>query len=276
MVIKPITVPSYSGPLFSAIVGVKDRTDRLETMLPSWTRCNKIFDFVIVDWSSKVPVMESQIVREQLEYYPNVKLIRVEDQKHYYRCKALNLARKHTNPRMGVLLKLDVDYVNINHSWMDVFDGNNIWYDQKTNTHEFGDYFVVGCNFSWSSYGFLAVNKWAFDAAGGFNESLLPVWGYEDDELYSKLAEVKCRPDTKNIFKKSHLEKLSFFLFDKYIYHTPHDHDARKANIPEELQTLTLWELAQLNKQKAKENQQISSKYQLLEKNKNYLRFKEV
>lgn len=271
-----VTVPSYHGPLFSAIVAVKDRTDRLEIMLPSWMRCNKIFDFVVVDWSSKIPVVESQVIQEQMSYYPNLKIIRVEDQEHFYRCKALNLARKHTDSRIAILLKLDVDYVNIDHGWMDILDGNNIWYDKNTKAHELGDYFIVGCNFSFSSYGFMAVNKWAFDLTGGFNENLLPVWGYEDEDLYTKLSQIKCRPDEKNIFKKRYLEKLSFFLFDKYIYHIPHDHDTRKSNIPEELKNLNIWELCELNKKKAEDTVVIRSKYQIIANTKNYIRVKEL
>ncbi|NDH58848.1 MAG: hypothetical protein EBX60_11505, partial [Betaproteobacteria bacterium] len=64
---------------------------------------------------------------------------------------------------------------------MTPLDGNNLWYNQKLKTHELGDYFITGSDFSPSSYGFLVVNKWAFDAAGGFNENLLPIWGYEDE-----------------------------------------------------------------------------------------------
>ena len=270
-----VTVPSHHGPLFSAIVAVKDRTDRLEIMLPSWMRCNKIFDFVVVDWGSKIPVVESQVIQEQMSYYPNLKIIRVEDQEHFYRCKALNLARKHTNQRMKILLKLDVDYVNIDHGWMDIFDGQNIWYNTKDNTHELGNYFIVGSNFSRSSFGFMVVDKWAFDKAGSYNENLLPIWGYEDDDLYQRLCLVESQKDCNNALRQTHLEKIPFFLFEKFIYHIPHSNEDRKINMPEEFRGIKLSRLIELNKENAKNPSEKQSKYYLVAKHGNYLQMKE-
>ena len=138
-----------------------NRTDRLEQMLPSWTKVNKIKDFVIVDWASKEPIINSKIIQDQIKQYPNIKIVRVENQKYFYRCLAWNLANRYTNPENKILLKLDVDYLNIDDSWIKYLTYSN---------NELKNYFITGCGtFYRSSTGFLLINK--KDFGKGYNEN---------------------------------------------------------------------------------------------------------
>ena len=52
--------------MISCIVSVMNRTPQLEQMLPSWTQVKEINDFVIVDWSSDIPIIENYIVQQQM------------------------------------------------------------------------------------------------------------------------------------------------------------------------------------------------------------------
>jgi hypothetical protein len=163
----------------SCIIAVMDREKALQTMLPSWTRVEKIKDFVIVDWNSKIPIIENSMVRYQMAKFKNIKIIRVENQKYFYRCLAWNLAFQNTNPENKILLKLDADYYNKDSSWMDklVLD------EDKT----LKNYFYA----SWEEpanknlYGFLLVNKKHFGE--GYNENFEAVWGAEDENLYLRI-----------------------------------------------------------------------------------------
>lgn len=270
MVVQETSSLSCRDPLFSGIVAVKDRTERLCVMLPSWLKCNKIFDFVVVDWSSKIPIVEDERIEKLMEHYPRLKIIRVENQDYFYRCKALNLARSCTSPNSAILLKLDADYISIDHGWMTPLDGNNLWYNQKLKTHELGDYFITGSDFSPSSYGFLVVNKWAFDAAGGFNENLLPIWGYEDEDLYSRLSQVSSRVDESNKNKRQFLERIPFFLFENYIFHMPHKPAERKDSMPSQFKELSFDQLIQMNKEKSLIPCGEKATYNLLYNSRNY------
>lgn len=204
--------------MISCIIALKNRTSRLEQMLPTWTKISLIKDFVIVDWDSKDPIIENKIVKEQMEKY-NIKVIRVENQKYYYRCLALNLASQYTDSNNKVLLKLDVDYVNINESWLRY---------QKINDGELVNYFITGCaSFCFGSMGFLLVNK--KDFGKGYNENLMPIWGYEDEDLYNRLSTKKI--EIKNWWQEfKSLQRVIFFDIQRYMYHISHDDYLRYAH----------------------------------------------
>ena len=201
--------------MISCILAVKNRTDRLEQMLPTWTKISSIKDFVIVDWASDEPIINSDIVKKQMELY-NIKVIRVEDEKYYYRCLALNLASRHTDSKNKILLKLDVDYLNKDESWLDY---------QKIKNGELIDYFITGCaTFYSGSMGFILINKKHFGQ--GYNENLKPIWGYEDEDLYNRVAQQKIEiKDWWQEFKS--LQRVIFFDIERYITHIPHDNKLR-------------------------------------------------
>lgn len=41
-----------------------NRTDRLEKMLPTWAKIESIKDIVVVDWSSKIPIIENTNIQK--------------------------------------------------------------------------------------------------------------------------------------------------------------------------------------------------------------------
>ena len=74
-----------------------NRTKQLEQTLPTWTNIPEIKDFVIIDWSSKEPIIENPIIKNETYKNKNIKIIRVENEKFFYRCLAWNLASKYIN-----------------------------------------------------------------------------------------------------------------------------------------------------------------------------------
>jgi hypothetical protein len=208
----------------SCIIAVMDREQALEKMLPSWTKVEKIKDFVIVDWNSPKPIIENSTIQKQIKEYGNIKIIRVEDQKYFYRCLAWNLAFQNTNPENKILLKLDADYLNINHSWMDSL---------KLYKNEYlKNYFITGhWEFDPQLYGFLLVNKINFN--NGYNENMEAVWGFEDDDLYARIKKENIHYN--EIFKKylgwDGLNHIIFFNTKDYILHIPHSNISRYENL---------------------------------------------
>lgn len=208
----------------SCIIAVMDRERALEQMLPSWTKVEKIKDFVIVDWSSTKPIIENSAIQKQMKEYGNIKIIRVEDQKYFYRCLAWNLAFQNTNPENKILLKLDADYLNINHSWIDslLLDEHQLLMN----------YFITGnWKFHPKLYGFLLVNKINFN--NGYNENMEAVWGFEDNDLYSRIKKENIH--SNEMFKEhlgwDGLNHIVFFNTKDYILHIPHSKISRYENL---------------------------------------------
>lgn len=247
-----------------------NRTDRLEAMLPTWMRVNKIKDFVIVDWNSKEPIINSQIIKDILNHNKNIKIIRVEDQKYFYRCLAWNLANQYTDPANKILLKLDVDYLNIDESWMNYLAIEN---------EKLARYFITGCaTFYKSSTGFLLVNKEDFGL--GYNENALPVWGYEDTDIAHRLeSKVFENPSPEWKDWENKLQRIVFFDIGKYVYHIPHTDKERIENLAYNKLFVTerggKWQFAQLNKLVFEKKPAWTTKtYTELENNSNYIRVK--
>ena len=169
--------------MISCITSVMNREENLAKMLPTWTKVDKIKDFVIVDWSSRNPIINNFIVKEQMAKYKNIKIIRVEGQTYYHRCQAFNLANLYTNQNNKILLRLDVDYMSIDDSWLNF---------QPTSNDELLNYFICGdAIFNPESEGFLFVNKRNFNEVNGYNENLLPMYGYEDEDIKFRLSKLK-------------------------------------------------------------------------------------
>jgi len=211
--------------MISCIIALMDREENLEKMLPSWTKVEEIKDFVIVDWSSKEPVIKNPVIQAQMEKHKNIKVIRVENQSYYYRCLALNLANSYTEKNNKILLKLDADYTNIDSSWLKF---------QSINNEELVNYFICGNGiFNIASVGFLFVNKRNFNEVNGYNENLRPMWGYEDEDIQARLSKLKGLRYSffwEHQQKNPEFIKIPFFDFNKYIHHIPHSNDMRIEN----------------------------------------------
>jgi hypothetical protein len=285
--------------MISIILGVKDRTERLAECLASWRRgyCSLLKEIIIVDWSSKIPIINNEKIIEQIErsniknnFF--IKIARVENQIFYNRCQALNLARSLTNSNNPVLLKIDADYVSVNTDWLR---------SMPTINYNLTNYFVVSSSlFCDANYnGFLFVNKNHFDMVNGYNENLDSHWGYEDKDLENRLSNLEV--ENLNQFQnKSKLQKVIFYDIKNHIYHIPHDDNLRLQNIDTKLlnnikqertdyqqpfrkeqeirwideDTLFLLKkLSEKQKEIAKtQTSWVKKKYQTLESSKNYVR----
>jgi hypothetical protein len=229
-----------------------NRTERLEEMLPSWARIENIKDIIIVDWSSKAPIIENTNIQKILEKFNKIKIVRVENEDFFHICKSNNIGFQFTDKENEILLKLDVDYVNIDESWMDYLalkETNNKFYLKE--------YFLVGSyKFYQSSNGFLLVNKNDFKNVKGYNENYSYGWGGEDVDLYNRIYKNNRKNSKNKIF-----QKIIFFDIKKYIYHIPHDNELRYCNYPPE----------QKLSQKG-EGEWEFQKYEILSQIKNYTR----
>jgi len=207
--------------MISCITSLMDREYALEEMLPSWTKVDQIKDLVIVDWNSKKPIIENKIVKEQMEKYNKIKIIRVENQKYFNRCLAWNLANSYTNSDYKILLKLDIDYVNLNADWI-----NTLSLQEDLSLD---NYFITGAfKFYENSLGFLVVNK--RDFGKGYNENLKAIWGFEDQDLNKRLTKAEPTYTKKSYNEWRGVKEIIFFNIKNHIHHIPHSNEARVIN----------------------------------------------
>jgi hypothetical protein len=252
--------------MISCIASVMNRTDRVLPMLRSWSKLTEIGEFIIVDWSSTVPIINNPEIKAELENNKRLKIIRVEGQKYFYRGLAWNLAYQHTNPINKILLKLDIDYLNINSKWMKSLIIKDA---------QLFDYFITGCSkFYESSLGFLLINKKDFNK--GYNENALPIWGYEDNDLIERLQK---NEDYKSLDRHSSgswsgLQRIIFFNISEYIFHMPHNFYADADNLLcLRAQGISKWGMASKNKEIFKNQPDWEPvKYKTIENSRNYIR----
>lgn len=190
--------------MISLVYACMNRENNLIESISSWIEEPYISEFIIVDWSSTIPLIENNYIKN-LVYEKKIKLIRVDGEKVFSLSKAYNLAFSIASHK--IILKCDTDYKNINSSWMKhlVFDNNQL-----------NNYFITGDYlFSKSLTGFLLINKSDFV---GYNENF-EGWGYDDIDLYNRIQ--------KNNIK---LKQIIFFNIKDYIHHIPHSEQSRTEN----------------------------------------------
>ena len=248
----------------SCIVPVKNRTDRIKPCLESWYKVEEIKEVVIVDWSSDVPIIEDAYVRENLG--EKLKVVRVEQEQYFDRCKALNLAYRYTDSNNMLLLRIDIDYILKDKSWLKHVQYNKAGMLSK--------HFIATISAA-TPYlaGLVLVNKCDFEP--GYNENMLAMWGHEDTDLNERI-------------KKSGARLQAFTSATDYVFHAPHGDEMRlkhadidmlsKHVSPEDLQT-DKWKDAAilLNKTIAKESPVWSStQYSIIEQRPYYTRVARV
>jgi glycosyltransferase involved in cell wall biosynthesis len=187
----------------SCIVPVKNRTDRIKPCLESWYEAEEIREVVVVDWGSDVPIVEDEYVRRNLG--KKLKVIRVEGEQYFDRCKALNLAYRYTDSNNMLLLRIDVDYVLKDKSWLQ--------HVQYNATGMLANHFIATISAA-TPYlaGLILVNKCDFEP--GYNENLLAMWGHEDTDLIRRIEE-------------SGVRMQAFTSATDYIFHVPHGDEMR-------------------------------------------------
>lgn len=189
----------------SIAVAVMNRTDRIIKCLSSWSKFDIFDDIVLVDWSTTQPILSDPDINSFILENKKIKVIRVNNEKHFNLSKSYNLAVRNTINEN--VLKIDIDYILINENFIDLLLELSERLDNE---------FFTGIDFENSFFfGMLFVKKQDFFEAGEYNE-LFEGWGHDDVDLYNRIQFKK---------KLTKFEKIS-----SYVYHNPHDDDLRVAN----------------------------------------------
>jgi hypothetical protein len=174
-----------------------NREENLLRSLISWTNVEQINEIVVVDWSSKNPIICDSSMDK-------VKTIRVENESFFSLPKSYNLAYRHTNSDNKIVMKLDADYESIDHSWLSGLSMKD---------YELDEYFLTGDYRTHKEHsGFILANKKDFVL---FNENF-EGWGFHDQWIYQQMS------------KK--IKHVLFSDIDKYIKHIPHSYGKRVKN----------------------------------------------
>ena len=185
----------------SVIMCVMNRTQRLVMASRGWINHPLVSEMIVVDWSSENPVSEDTEVKVLLNEFPNIKIIRVEDQKYFSISAAQNIGLRHTT--RNIVVKVDSDIVLINpiclfEAAQEIKSHDAVFYTGR-NHHEQGT--------------ILAARKMMIEV-GGWREDF-EGWGADDCYFYEKLRE--CGGQQKR-FAPNVLE------------HCPHDDSLRVSN----------------------------------------------
>jgi len=170
-----------------------DRNGRVRKCLRSWVEWEGCHELVLVDWSSTRPVEE--FLNKQNFNNKKIKIIRVDGEEYFSRSKSFNLAVR--NCTYNNIIKIDIDYVLTDKNILE--EHLKSAFQPKSFAHS-----STGSHLT----GFCAFNRADFEKVGGYNEDLED-WGYEDEDLYSRL--------TKSGLSEFHIKKPKNFLF-----HIPH------------------------------------------------------
>lgn len=190
----------------SIICSCKNRNKALSVSLSSWINLPEITEIIIVDWSSDENLEHILCLDER------IKLVRVNNQKHFNQIQPLNLAASLVKSEL--ILKLDSDYII------------NPYYDFIGKYKPSKGYFSSGYpsekvegkanNFYAFLRGLLFVYKEDFDLVGGYNESLKENYAYEDEDICTRLAKLGLQEQ--------------YIDFDFFLIHIPHPDNKRTEN----------------------------------------------
>jgi FkbM family methyltransferase len=183
----------------SLICACKNRNKPLQVSLQSWLLFDEIKEIIIVDWSSE----------ESLEHLTKldsrIKVITVPNKTYFNQPQPLNLAASLATG--DSILKFDIDYI-INPYW-NFFEGyqidENSFLSGKPNyehpeqlkdgmidyksmsIEEIFKYCELYSPYFKSLIGLLHVKRENFNKCNGYNESLGEFYGFEDEELHTRL-----------------------------------------------------------------------------------------
>lgn len=189
--------------MITAVFACMNRENNLVQSIESWIKTPEITEFIVVDWSSNVPL----ITNEKIKYWLNnlnFKLYRVAEEKFFSLSKAYNLGISKSNN--NIILKLDADYVSIDNSWikkLNIIDNN-----------ELDNFFITGKDFT-TFNGFVLINKKDFVL---YNENFRG-YGWDDIDLYNR-----------TVLHNKTIKRIIFLNITKHIYHIPHSDKDRIVN----------------------------------------------
>jgi predicted glycosyltransferase involved in capsule biosynthesis len=188
----------------SIAISVMNRTDRIISCLASWLNFPNINDIVIVDWSSKKPILEDPTINSFIKNTSIIRTIRVDNEEYFSLPKSYNLAIDNTfNPN---ILKIDIDHILYSKKFPELLEQ----LIPKLSTN-----FYCCEHVTVEHWGICFFDKTAFYEIGMYNERLSG-WGYDDQDLYDRLCKIRKKNIMKNI--------------PNLVYHNPHGDDLRVAN----------------------------------------------
>ena len=189
----------------SLVVACMNREKNLLESLESWLDIEYIKEYVIVDYSSKVPLSENNKIKEWQSKY-NIKVIRVDNEQFFNLGKAYNVGVDFAS--FNNIIKIDSDYKLISSSWLDHFFMNA--------NYSFMNYFIRGdYEFSMNHSGFFIFRKEYFPY---FREDLNG-YGYDEIDVYNRIKQ-----NNKNI------KEIIWFNIADSIEHLPHENSDRSSN----------------------------------------------
>ena len=151
----------------SVISAVRNREANLLVALKSWLQFQEIDEIIIVDWTSKVPLIINR---------DDVKIFRVEQEDKWCLSKAFNLAA--TLSSRNKICKLDADYVLKKDFFKQHVLKDGIFYTGNYRTARDANEMCLN--------GFFYSYRKDFLNAGGFHEDMM-VYGWADCDLYLRL-----------------------------------------------------------------------------------------
>lgn len=191
----------------SLVVVTKNRTENLIECLPSWLDIARITEYIIIDYSSDVPLKDDPRIKTILENGSNIKIYRVDNEEQFNLGKAYNLGVDFATN--NIILKIDADYRCKNSGFLKYTP-----YRQMLKSFIRGDW-----NFHENPHlcGFCMFAK---DSFVYYREDLNG-WGYDDLDFYNRMIQ-------------SGLREIVFFNMDDYIEHIDHaldyGYDHKKTN----------------------------------------------
>lgn len=170
----PITAEAQM-PGISLVTCAMNREENLLRALATWLACPEIAEIVIIDWSSTAPVAEA-LARAGIAD-PRIRLVRVEGEPRWVLSWAFNagfrLAKGDRILKADADIVLDGGFFAQNHLAPGRFIAGNWRNAEEGQAHVNGFFFVHRADLA---------------AVGGFNEQIT-TYGWDDDDLYTRLVE---------------------------------------------------------------------------------------
>ena len=182
---------------FSLVVACKDRTDNLIKTINSWLDISRINQYVIVDYSSHIPITEHPDVK-----HPQIDIIRVDGQEKFNLGQAYNIGIDYCKNKS--IIKIDADYLCKDSSFLNYCIDPYVQSFYMHGDHEFSNNGLSGfCMFP-KKY-----NVYYREDLNG--------WGYDDLDFYKRMGE------QPHPWKKGEkLKEVIFFNIEEYIEHIEH------------------------------------------------------
>ena len=193
--------------MFSVVVPVMNRTDRIVPCLSTWIDNPLVGEVVLVDWSSDVPVFTDDSVSE-IVHHPKTRVVRVNGEDSFI-CMSFSLNVGVFRATMDHVVKIDIDYKLVNDQLLETFN-------RSRGTRSF---YCGTIPRKYDFHGFSFFPREDFVAINGYNERIRG-WGFDDEDFYRRM-------------EKRGLERIVIMNIEQFLYHIPHNDAMRTANYPQ-------------------------------------------